>query len=92
MTEDEVLKLVKSYGLSPLFIQKLEDSKHIFTHKEWHMTGYAIRVEELEKETAGLVFAERETVEQEYPIPSAFAAYAAHMSIVLGNKRVNEVI
>ena len=87
LSEDKVLELVKSYDLAPLFIQKLEDSKHIFTHKEWHMTGYAVRVEELEEETDGLLFVERETVEKEYPIPSAFAAYVKHMNIVLGNKR-----
>ena len=87
LSEDEVLELVKSYGLAPLFIQKLEESKHIFTHKEWHMTGYAVRVEELEEETDGLLFVERETVEKEYPIPSAFGAYANQINIVLGNKR-----
>ena len=87
LSEDKVLELVKSYGLAPLFIQKLEDSKHIFTHKEWHMTGYAVRVEELEEETDGLLFVERETVEKEYPIPSAFGAYANQINIVLGNKR-----
>jgi A/G-specific adenine glycosylase len=87
LSEEEVLRLVKSYGLTPLFIQKLEDSKHIFTHKEWHMNGYAVRVAELEGETEGMLFVERQTVEKEYPIPSAFAAYAKHMDIVLGNKR-----
>ena len=87
LSEDEVLELVKSYGLAPLFIQKLEESKHIFTHKEWHMTGYAVRVEELEEETDGLLFVERKTAEKEYPIPSAFGVYANQMSIVLGNKR-----
>ena len=87
LTEDEVLALVKSYGLAPLFIQKLEDSKHIFTHKEWHMTGYAVRVEELEEETDGMLFVERKTIEENYPIPSAFAAYAKHMEIILGNKK-----
>ena len=63
-SEDETLEVVKSYGLSPLFIQRLEDSKHIFTHKEWHMRGYAIRVEELEEETDGMLFVERETAER----------------------------
>ena len=86
LSEEEVLGLVKSYGLTPLFIQKLEDSKHIFTHKEWHMSGYAVRVAELEGETEGMLFVERQTVEKEYPIPSAFAIYAKHMDIVLGNK------
>ena len=87
LSEDEALEIVKSYDLAPLFIQKLEDSKHIFTHKEWHMTGYAIRVEELEGEKEGMLFVERKTIEEQYPIPSAFAAYAKHMEIQLGNKR-----
>ena len=87
LNEDETLELVKSYGLAPLFIQKLEDSKHIFTHKEWHMTGYVIRVEELEGDVEGMLFVPRKTVEKEYPIPSAFAAYVKYVDIVLGNKR-----
>ena len=86
LSEDEALALIKSYGLAPLFIQKLEESKHIFTHKEWHMTGYAIRVEELEGKADNMLFVERKTIEQNYPIPSAFAAYAKHMEILLGNK------
>ncbi len=86
LTEEEVLEVVKSYDLAPLFIQKLEDSKHIFTHKEWHMTGYAVRVEELEKEADGLLFVERKTIEENYPIPSAFAAYAKHMNRTMRNK------
>ncbi len=87
LSEEEVLTEVKSYGLSPLFIKRLEDSKHIFTHKEWHMRGYAVRVEELESEADGMLFVERETAERDYPIPSAFAAYAKYLNIVLGNKR-----
>lgn len=87
LDENEVLDQVRSYGLRPLFIQRLEDSKHIFTHKEWHMRGYAIRVEELEQEPEGMLFVERETAEKEYPIPSAFAAYVKHINIILGNKR-----
>ncbi len=87
LSEEEALALVKSYDLAPLFIEKLEDSKHIFTHKEWHMTGYAIRVEELEGDVPGLLFVDREKAEREYPIPAAFAAYTKYMKIILGNKR-----
>lgn len=87
LSEEEVLDAVRAYGLVPLFIQRLEDSKHIFTHKEWHMKGYAVRVEELEGETEGLLFVERKRIEKDYPIPSAFAAYAKHMEILLGNKQ-----
>ena len=42
---------------------------------------------ELEGETDGMLFVERKTVEKEYPIPSAFAAYAKYIDVVLGNKR-----
>lgn len=87
ISEDEALEIVKSYNLVPLFIEKLEDSKHIFTHKEWHMTGYVIRVEELEGDAPGLLFVDREKAEKEYPIPAAFAAYTKYMKIFLGNKR-----
>lgn len=80
LTEDEVLEMVKSYGLAPLFIRKLEDAKHIFTHKEWHMSGYAVRVEELEGDVPGMLFVDMDTIRSEYPIPSAFEAYARHMS------------
>lgn len=87
MSEEEVLDYVRSCGLQPLFIQKMEDSKHIFTHKEWHMTGYLVRVEELENENNGLILADRETIEKEYPIPSAFSAYTKCVNVQLGNKR-----
>lgn len=86
MTETEVIEYVKACGLSPLFVEKLEDSKHIFTHKEWHMSGYAVRVAEAETVPEGLLLVERREAEKNYPIPSAFAAYTKHMNIILGNK------
>jgi len=49
LSENEVLYLVKQMSLSAIRIQQLEPSKHIFTHKEWHMIGYVIKVEELEQ-------------------------------------------
>ena len=73
-TKEQVLANLKESGVVPLRIRKLEDTKHIFTHKEWHMTGYLIRVDDL----AGMgeyVFVEPAKMRNEYPIPSAFAAY-----------------
>lgn len=46
LSQNEVLSLVKEMNFSPIRIQKLTEAKHIFSHIEWHMTGYAIRVEE----------------------------------------------
>ncbi len=79
---DEVLAYVKSEGLSPIRIQHLPSAKHIFSHIEWHMEGYVVRVEEPEerqirdKEQPGeLFFVERQELQETYSVPSAFAAY-----------------
>ena len=49
MTMKEVTEYSKSIGLMPIRVKKLETAKHIFSHIEWHMTGYEVMVDELEK-------------------------------------------
>lgn len=44
-SEKEALSYVKELGCQPLFIRAVGEAKHIFTHKEWHMTGFLVRVE-----------------------------------------------
>lgn len=90
--EEEVIEYLKQLGLQPLRIRKLEDTKHIFTHKEWHMIGYAIRVDELcklEKASASgeLLFIDPMETQSNYPIPSAFAAYADYMELKRGIRK-----
>ncbi len=88
MSGEEVLAYLKQSGMSPLRIQKLESSKHIFTHKEWHMIGYQVRVDELARTTAAdrmdYIFIDPAETKSRYPIPSAFAAYADHMEMKRG--------
>ena len=88
-TEEEVLAYLRGAGLQALHIQPIGDAKHIFSHKEWHMRGYAVRVDELEpaKEGGngeGWVFIEKQEARERYPIPSAYAAYAKYLDIRLG--------
>ena len=89
--EKEVLAWLDSMGYKALHIRRLEDACHIFTHKEWHMRGYAIRVDELEKPSGNVaghfIFAGREETEEKYPIPAAFSAYAGYVRIRLGNEK-----
>lgn len=87
--EDSVLAYLKEIGLQVIHIKRLEDSKHIFSHKEWHMTGYAIRVDELlrSEDKSGLLFVEREETQDRYAIPAAYAAYTGYLNIKLGNER-----
>lgn len=44
----EALEYSKKIGLQPIRIKELGTAKHIFSHVEWHMTGFAVRVDELE--------------------------------------------
>ncbi len=76
LTEKEVLSYLKEIGLSVLHIKPLTESKHIFTHKEWHMTGYAVRVDELAPKIENdMIYVNQKEAIEKYPIPSAFAAY-----------------
>ena len=89
-TKDQVIRVLKEWGLNPIFIQSLESSKHIFSHKEWHMKGYAVRVDELmpvDGKEQGFLFVEPDETEEKYPIPSAFAAYTKYLNIKLGNEK-----
>lgn len=97
-SEEEVIAYLKRLGLSPLRIQKLDPAKHIFTHKEWHMIGYQVRVDELMKadttdkdgketqrrDRQDYIFIDPAETRSRYPIPSAFAAYADHMEMKRG--------
>ncbi len=76
-------------GLEPLQIKPLSPAKHIFTHLEWHMTGFEVRLDELaslkEGKSENLLMVEKTEIEDRYPIPSAYAAYAKHLRIRQGS-------
>ncbi len=86
LSETEALKEAEGYGFTPLRIEPLRKAKHIFSHVEWHMTGYLIRVAETEEVPEGLFLVDREQTERDFPVPSAYAAYMKVMSIELGVK------
>ena len=92
LSQDEALALVKKMKLFPLRIQKLGEAKHIFSHVEWQMNGYAILVEEPDSqaESGELLFVEAEDSKEHYAIPAAFAAYAEYMGIKSGQEKFLE--
>lgn len=83
-TEEETLDYVRRQGLSPLRIRKLGEAKHIFSHVEWQMLGYLVRIEEPEMNPGqtpdtGLLFVEKEELERRYSIPAAFEFYVKYL-------------
>lgn len=89
LKESEVKELLQKNGLSPLNLIKLKKSKHIFTHLEWHMSGYLVtlrddeevqesspeyRAEETDEEFEYL-WVESDILRKRLTIPTAFKAY-----------------
>lgn len=84
-SRQEVLETLKGWGLAPVRIQPLGESKHIFSHVEWEMTGFAVKVAALEQaEQKNMIFVEIEEAEEKYAIPAAFHAYTSYMNMKLG--------
>jgi len=85
---EEVAGYSKGIGLMPVRIRELPNAKHVFSHIEWHMKGYAVLVDELEKSCAeDMLFIHPEEIEKQYPIPSAFEAYTNYADIKLGQDK-----
>lgn len=82
LNTDEVVRYCKEIGLMPLRIKELPSAKHIFSHVEWHMTGYSVKVDELEKANCkDFLFIHPDEIEAVYPIPSAFEKYMKELRV-----------
>ena len=80
LSQDEVLDMIREMNLEPLHIESLQEARHIFSHIEWRMTAYRIRVSSLEDNNQkNLLFVGRKQSDREYAIPSAFSAYTKYM-------------
>lgn len=87
---EEVLKLLREGGISPLRIRPLPEAKHVFTHLEWRMTGYDVLTEDLSEtlccrkdampdDDGGWFAVETERIGAEFAIPSAYRAYMTYL-------------
>jgi len=72
LDEAALRRRLKEEGLSPLSVEKCGEAKHVFTHKEWHMTGYRVT---LSAEAEGYTWETPERVREAYAVPSAFRAF-----------------
>ena len=83
---EEVIGYAQTAGLTPVRVKRIGTAKHIFSHVEWHMTGYEIIVDELEKTCrTDMIFADKKEVMGKYPIPTAFSAYTQYALSIMEN-------
>ena len=80
--ENDVTAFVRSLGFEPLQIARIEDAKHVFSHIEWHMIAYTVRISsEFDgfHATSGYTLVSNEELHKTYAIPSAFSAYTKYL-------------
>ena len=85
LSQNALDRFLSDNDLTPVSVFPLPAAKHIFSHVEWHMTGYDIEVEslaQLPSEAAGSSDADRADLfachlseVDRYSIPNAFDAF-----------------
>ena len=77
--EDRVKKYMEGLGYPVIHMEGGPESRHIFTHIQWEMISYRIRVPRILRETweedASLVFVSPKEMAEQYALPSAYAPY-----------------
>jgi len=84
LSKEEALQHLRELGFDPIRIERVEDSKQIFTHIEWHMIAYAVRITSEFDEIApacDLQLLDINDVRANFAIPSAFSAYTKYLQI-----------
>ena len=76
LIEGEASAWAEELGLTADQIELLPESRHIFSHVEWHMQGYRLSVKPAAV-PRGYVWATGEELARLYALPSAFRAYTA---------------
>lgn len=90
-TAEAVVAAFAAVGIRPLRVAPLGETKHIFTHLEWHMTGFEVilppgAAKQLESGNIppdilqkSLFFADRADLDTTLALPSAYRAFRAFM-------------
>lgn len=69
--EDEAL--AQMYRVPLAAVRRLPEAKHIFSHVEWRMRGFAVELQE--KPAGDYLWVTPEEIRETYSLPSAFKAY-----------------
>ena len=71
-SREEVEDWLKEQGVQVRSLEALPESKHIFTHVEWHMRAFGA---ELAEPLPGFFWADPQALAEQCALPSAFKAY-----------------
>ncbi|MBO4366236.1 MAG: A/G-specific adenine glycosylase [Clostridia bacterium] len=74
---DRAVAYARKIGFDPVRTEILPEAVHLFSHVEWHMTGWLMTGSPDEPQAGenGLLSVTRAELDGKYAVPSAFAAY-----------------
>ncbi len=70
--ERGVKSIVTGWQLAPLEVCFLKEVKHVFTHIDWYMKGWLVRVKEKNDK---FIWATPEQLREQFPLPTAFQKF-----------------
>ena len=84
LSKKQASAYIESLGYHPVRIREIEESRHIFSHIEWHMKAYHALVDDLLDPSVcdpanGILFVTKEERREGYALPSAFKAYKKYI-------------
>ena len=72
LSPQEALDRAAAWGCRPLTLLEVKHREHVFTHREWRMTGYLISCDAMPE---GFHWASTEDMDRVYSLPSAFRKF-----------------
>jgi A/G-specific adenine glycosylase len=72
LTVEEIRERLSPTGLEPQNITCCGKAKHVFSHVEWHMTGYTVTCK---SEDTDYIWATPDELRSSYAVPTAFRAF-----------------
>ncbi len=72
LTPQQALDQAAGWGCAPSALLRVREREHIFTHREWHMTGYEIECSEMPDL---FIWATKAAQSEIYSLPSAFRKF-----------------
>ena len=78
LSPEDVPAACTEWGVYATHVTPLPPAKHVFTHVTWRLTGYLVSCT-VDALPPGALLATAQEVRTRYAIPTAFAAYKAHI-------------
>ena len=78
LSAEQVTEHLRSLGADPTDIRPCGTARHVFSHVEWHMTGYEVTLT-VPPSPTDLMFFTAEYIRDELAIPTAFRAFTEQL-------------